>query len=542
MAKLLSYTFPIIGNRLRRDESACRARLENAGSFETVISDSRSKMSPAEQRASQVSGQEIYEKVQAFFARPGSSDRILGSLKPRGYAGVQGLATLIITDVCTRVPSAPIPTGPASQQPHSATADPPKYLDSAEEKDGVMVRDVRPWLLPEANYFPLVACKYFVYGRGRCHKEDECTFLHQAPSDYIPPPGYGADKVQDAIRKLSQERRVESSGTVAGVQSNGVDSARTARKRPLEESLAIDRRSEDRNRDERRRGDYSQDARRSDNIRDIDRAYNRPRQDNNSSYTRSRSRSPRRSDFADRYDLQHCADAAQTNDLRLPARRDDDRSFRRDNERRGDEREPHRLDRDGSRRAGVYSRDGLYDSYRPSNSGGRTSPRDRDMRRTSNDISDESEVRNLRRHDEISSPTTALSSSQPTDPFKNAENLLEKAINASESGKVQQISMLDRYLTLQSKMAKTENNIQIYEYLLSTIEGAPTARRHRYLKFLHSYLALINRNTADFDPMGAMMNLAEQSTGEVQARAVPLLDRYMNLASAVDLGETNGEL
>lgn len=302
MAKILSYSFPVIGNRLKREENACKTQLENDGHFETIPSEKRSKLSTTEAKSSQVQGKEIIDQVQAFFARPGSTDKILSSLKPWGYAGIRSLTALVINDVCSREPLAPIPRGPASQRIQQSDGRPTstdstnaiQTISAAYADDGV-IRDVRPWLLPNANYFPLVACKYFVYGRGRCHKGDDCTFLHQAPSDYVPPPGYGTEKVEAALRRVAQDRGgYKESDHYFGP----ADTTRNVLKRPYEDVYEGDRWRDERNRDDRRRGDYTPEDRRNDNHRDTDRSYNRSR-DETDAYMRPRS--PRRSATIDRY-------------------------------------------------------------------------------------------------------------------------------------------------------------------------------------------------------------------------------------------------
>lgn len=549
MAKILSYSSQVISNRLKRDEASCKGHLDGNEYFETIPAATRSSLPTDEVKASQISGKDVLENVQAFFARPGSTDKILGSLKPWGYAGIQSLAKMIIIDVCSREPTISIPTGPASQRLYSGDTRPTsgvshnssQTLTAVVYRNDGTVRDVRPWLVPNTKNFPLVACKYF--GFVRCHKGDDCSFLHQAEPDYVPPVGYGADRIEDAARRSEQVKTDNNAQRSVQPENGRSEPQRTPQKRPYDDTHNYDRRVEDRAREERRRPDYDRDDRRQERSRDLDRGHSR--QDDS---LHSRVSPPRRTATADRYQPSGNGRAIIADDRRIPARRDyDDRPTRRDGDTRHDERDVRRPDRDEPLRTGGYVNGGYardahssYDSYRPSIDA--KASREREVRRVSRDHSRDPEIRRPARDEDRISPTAAKSSGTalPTDPFKNAETLLEKSIAAQESNKPQMLSMLDRYLTLQSKSPKTENNIQIYEYLLNTIEQAAPTRQARYLNFLHSYLALVNRNATDYDPMGAMMNLAEQSTGEVQARAVPLLDRYMILSSSVDLSTNNG--
>ena len=398
MAKILSYSFLVISNRLRRSEKSCKQYYDDREDFHTIPRNERERLSTSEVRASMVSAKEISERVGSFVASDGSSEKILASLKPWGYAGIQSLSTMIIKELSDKEPMN-IPSGPAAYR-----------ANQERDRSIANVRDVRPWLNSDPKWFPLQSCKYF--SNGSCHKGNDCTFLHEAPNN----------------------------GAVPDERSRPEESI--SRKRSYED--VADRRREPSR--ERRRERDSRDR------------------------FSPRRRSP------DRYERSRYEDRDRI--------RDRDRDRGRDWDRDRD------WERDRRARDYRYDRSREPDRYRSYSRDDRTTP-----------------------------PLLLKPAVSASDSIKNGEPLLEKVQLAGAESRSAALSMLDRYLTLQSKQSPAKNNVHIYDYLLSIIERAPAPHRPRYLKFMNGYLELHG------DPKTIMAELPDSKAN--------LSNRYSAITSSV---------
>lgn len=552
MAKILSYSFLVISNRLRRSEVACRRYYESDGLFHTVPQFRRASLTRLELEASQISGTEISRVLGVFFAKPESSEKILASLKPWGYAGIQSLSSMIIDEACNDGTLAER-SGQVSRRNHDDRSHPrdrsPEHAISttrAPQNDANSIADVRPWLTPDAKWFPLIPCKYFSV--GRCHKADDCTFLHPAMTEdkrstRTQNGNLEASRPRDRManaplktHSIDRETHSESYRTSSKVndRTKGYDSPhhfnRSDRPQETRRESGYSYK-DDRDRYDRyaRRQEYDIDP------RDTRRRYLPTQQSASAAdknVRRDSSRSPSRGL------RRRSADDTRATDAHAGGRTRDTRDeLRHDRPPRYQESQ-----RDVSRSRTNHESTELEGIYKPLPSLN-TSRTSRPLQKPlSEQVLKRSPQRSPQRspRDEYPALVEPAASNKPSisvsaaDIIKNADNLLNMAKRAvDEQAREDAITMLNRYLTLQSRIPKVENNMHIYEYLLEVIERASEDQRQRYFRFLQDYILITNKGTGELNHMNAMMELAESSTGDLQVRAVPLLDRYMSLSSSL---------